>query len=191
MAAKRKFAEPIDWSAPAGPAQTARLGRREKRIVQNLGATLGAVAVGLALFFVFDTSTFVIPSAANAGTLEPGDHVLVINGSSVTRNELIVFHAPLEGSPLVIMRAVAVGGDRINQVGDKLYVNGKVASRPFLPTDTTHRVSEMVIPAGRVYVLGDNRANSLDSRFYGPVSKSDIVGHLVTCYWPISRVGDV
>ncbi len=149
---------------------------------------MAILVAGLALFFTVFTEPFFIPSTANEPTLKPGDHVLVLKGSSVARNELIVFHSPATDR-LVIMRVVAVGKDTVSQQGDNLYVNGRLATRSFLPTNTTYPVPTLIVPAGTVYVLGDNRTDSYDSRGFGPVPDSDIVGHLVFCFWPLSRLG--
>lgn len=148
--------------------------------------TLAVLVAGLVVFLAVATRGFFVPSGANSPTLKPGDHVLALKGSSVARNELIVFHSPVNGR-LVIMRVVAVGGDRLSQQGNDLYVNGRVAARPFLPTPGA--VPTMVVPAGTVYVLGDNRGDAEDSRFYGPVPDSNVVGHLIFRYWPLGRIG--
>lgn len=155
------------------------------------GAVLLAVAIGLTLFFALATETFTIPSEANAPTLKPGDHVLMLKGSSASRDELVVFHSPALYRRLVVMRVVAIGGDTVSQRGDVLYVNGRIAPRSYVPTDTTYSVRSTVVPVGSVYVLGDNRTNAFDSRAFGPLPDSDIVGHLAFCYWPLGRIGSL
>jgi signal peptidase I len=151
-------------------------------------AALAAIAIALTLFFSLATETFVIPSEANRPAISPGDHVLMIKSSKVARNELVVFRAPALDGEQVIMRAVAIGGDRIMQQGNVLYINGKPAHDSYLPS-VSDPISPMTVPQGMMYVLGDNRDNSRDSRSYGPVPTKDVVGHLVLCYWPLSRIG--
>ena len=147
---------------------------------------IAALVVGAFVFVLLALKPFYVPSEANIPTLKPGDRVLVLKGSSASRNELIVFRSPATGRD-TIMRVVAVAHDRINQQGDRLYVNDQLAAHSFVPA--SNEVPSIVVPSGTVYVLGDNRTNAYDSRGFGPVPVSDIVGHVVFCVWPLGRIG--
>ena len=205
--AGRDFNEPIDWTAaPPPPEGTAwsppgapddppgQAPRRRRRLRWVLvGGLIGLVIVLGVGRVVLDTSFkgYFVPSGANTPTLQPGDHVLVRKGSHVGRGDMIVFVSPA-AQRLVIMRVVGVAGDHLSDPDGKVFVNGRAAPDAYLAAGTvTQNVPDMVVPAGAVYVLGDNRGDSADSRAYGPVPTGQIKGRLVFRYWPLSRIGGV
>lgn len=100
------------------------------------------------------------------------------------RSEIVVLRDPLDGG-FAVKRVVAVAGDSVYLSGGHIYVNGEKLDEPYLspgtPTFTSshHRDELFRCRAGQYFVLGDNRGNSLDSRVYGPVSRSDILGLII------------
>jgi signal peptidase I len=93
-----------------------------------------------------------------------------------------------------IKRVVAVGGDRIALRGGHVVRNGRRASEPFAAAcepggGICDFPQEITVPRGSLYLLGDNRGNSDDSRFWGPVPEAWVVGKAVATYWPLSRLG--
>ena len=187
MAAKHDGAEPLVWPGPAHPA---RAPVPDRHTFLGIGAVIVALLVAQFLFLRLKTKSFTIPSFANSPTITRGDHVLMIKNSSVSRGELVVFRHTFEfGTVLVIMRVVAVGGDTVSQRGSSLYVDGSPARRPLL--SGPDQVPTMLIPKGMFYALGDNRGDAADSRAYGPVPKSAVVGHLVMRFWPPGRIGSL
>jgi signal peptidase I len=105
-----------------------------------------------------------------------------------------VHPVPQPDSQTFIKRVVAVGGDRISLNEGHVVRNGRQASEPYIaPCDPVQRGCEfpvtITVPRGYVYVLGDNRGNSDDSRFWGPVPDSWVIGKAVATYWPLGRVG--
>jgi signal peptidase I len=92
-----------------------------------------------------------------------------------------------------IKRVVAVGGDTIAIVHGHAVRNGKMAKEPFATRctgDSTCNLPHAVrVPKGYVYLLGDNRGNSDDSRFWGPVPVSWVIGRAIATYWPPNRIG--
>ncbi|WP_100371853.1 signal peptidase I [Bacillus sp. FJAT-45037] len=112
------------------------------------------------------------------------------------RFDLIVFHATETED--YIKRVIALPGDTVQYVDDRLYINGEYVDEPFL----VERVEEgnrmpytydfaypQVIPEGHVFVLGDNRPYSKDSRMIGPISYESIVGKVDMRFWPITAAG--
>jgi signal peptidase I len=137
---------------------------------------------------------FRIPSESMAPTLQAGDHVLVDKGAlgsdPVERGELAVMHEP-GSDELVLKRIVAVGGDTVGIADGVLVVNGRRPVEPYADPssiDAEYWGPERV-PAGSVFVLGDNRANSVDSRDFGAVPVTSLVGRVVARIWPASRWG--
>ena len=81
---------------------------------------------------------------------------------------------------------MAVAGDRVAISGGKLYVNGVAQNEPYLlEQDFSGEMPETVVPAGDVFVMGDNRNNSGDSRLFGPIATDSIIGEAFVVYWPI------
>ncbi|VEN73091.1 Signal peptidase I [Candidatus Desulfarcum epimagneticum] len=197
-------AGPIEPAAGARPEKTKQKGRFR----ENLEAI--ALAVLLALFirtFVFQA--FKIPSKSMLETLQVGDHILVnkfIYGVKIPftdqtlipisrpgRGDIIVFKFPLDPSIDYIKRVMAVAGDKIEIRNKKVYVNDLPVpdeaaihtSSLFLPR--RDRMAPVVIPKNSVFVMGDNRENSQDSRYWGVVDISMVKGKAFVIYWSWDR----
>jgi len=165
-------------------------------------AVIGAAAVALAfLVQAFVVKPFVIPTPSMADTVLSGDRVFVDRISyhfrGVHRGDVVVFtgHGPI---PL-LKRVVGLPGDRLIIRNDVLYVNGRVADMhtvrrtqgAYEPTEPGPDTAEpwslqrpYTVPAGRYFVMGDNRTNSDDSRYWGTVKRSEILGRAFFVYWP-------
>jgi signal peptidase I len=166
------------------------------------------VAIVLRTFVV---QTFYIPSGSMLPTLQVGDRILVSKLSyhlhGVGRGDIVVFaRPPLEeqacAGPLVndlVKRVVGLPGETISLSRGQVEVNGKVVSEPWLhnqpitfpgPGATSYSLNRpFKVPAGEYFLLGDNRESSCDSRYWGPIPRSLIVGKVVFRIWPITRLG--
>jgi signal peptidase I len=134
---------------------------------------------------------FFIPSESMEPTLVPGDRVLVTKFLykfiKPHRGDVIVFIAP-RGNVDFIKRIIAVGGDTIEQKDGTVYVNGKEEKGDYTITPgDTFSFSSVKIAPGHVFVMGDNRTNSSDSRVIGPIPESSIIGKAFVLYWPLKR----
>lgn len=88
-----------------------------------------------------------------------------------------------------IKRVVALPGETVEASDGQVYVDGRRLIEPYLPPGTfTANLPATTVPPGQVFVLGDNRANSSDSRVFGPVRRSAVVGRAVVTVWPLGRV---
>lgn len=103
------------------------------------------------------------------------------------RNDVIVFRYPLNPSLDYIKRIVAVGGQTVELRFGKLYVDGVPVDEPMV-RPSTGNFSKVTVPKGYVFVMGDNRPVSEDSRIFGPVPESNIKGKAMIVWWPISRI---
>jgi signal peptidase I len=178
----------------------------------SLVAVLLAIVAVLLLAVIPDGgfSTYRVDSSSMEPTLHcaagPGclqlrpDEVLVskfiYDVSSVNRGDIIVFHTPGEASRdwrsiLLIKRVVAVGGDKIAENRGRIFVNNRLLSEPYIrPNYRDHRSFKTVrVPSGTYFVLGDNRERSRDSRDFGPVRRSAIIGKAIAILSPFSRLG--
>jgi signal peptidase I len=157
-----------------------------------------AVAVGLAFAVrAFVLQTYFIPSPSMEPTLLVGDRILVNKLSyhlhGVTRGDIVVFATPPKekSDPTIkdlVKRVIGLPGDTISSSGGRVYINGKPLPEPWLPAGTvTTGIATQRIPPNEYFVMGDNRSDSQDSRFFGPISRSLIVGRVVVRIWPFSR----
>ena len=138
-------------------------------------------------------------------TLEPDQYVLVDKLTprldTYKRGDIVVFSPPDawaqdDGTPF-IKRVIGVGGDKVEVRDGEVYVNGTALVEPYLfanapgdPAEPTVTSQESwIVPAGELFLMGDHRANSEDSRAFGAVPVSQIIGRAWLRYWPINVFG--
>jgi signal peptidase I len=182
---------------------------KKKSVFREYVEAIG-IAILLALFIrTFVVQAFKIPSGSMLPTLLIGDHLLVnkfIYGIKIPfsgkllvpikdpeSGDIIVFKFPRDRSIDYIKRVVGVPGDRIEVKDKKLYRNGKRAEDPHahfssttvLPASVSPKdnFGPVTVPEGKYFVMGDNRDNSSDSRFWGFVDTSDVLGKAFIIYW--------
>jgi signal peptidase I len=165
-------------------------------------AVVALLAVGLRAFAL---QTFFIPTTSMVPTLQKGDRILVLkaffNWHDLHEGDIVVFTRPPRdqcGGPAgedLVKRVIALPGQTIYSSGSTVVVDGRPLAEPYLPrTDPlgpaipgATRADPFRVPRGEFYVLGDNRAASCDSRFWGPVKGSNIVGRVVLLWWRHGR----
>jgi signal peptidase I len=137
---------------------------------------------------IFGAAPFSVPSASMAPTLQPNDIILVQAGQfdkgMPKRNDVVVFVYPEETHVAYLGRVVAIGGDRLEVVGTSLKLNGDVLKEPFAVYELDNmypRTTDAAydVPEGHVFILGDNRDNSMDSRHRGSVRLKNLFGKVV------------
>jgi signal peptidase I len=165
----------------------------------SLTRTLIEVVVIVAAAFViallvqaFIVKPFAIHQVSMRPTLEEGDRILLNRLSYRFREaapgDIVVFRSPVVDGEDLVKRIVAVAGDTVSVSGGKVLVNGAPLDEPYLLERGFGGESpETIIPAGEVFVMGDNRNNSGDSRMFGPISEDAIMGCAFCVYWPIGR----
>lgn len=197
--------------ATAAPAKR----RVSRTVVEWVVLVIAAVVIALVIkTFLFQA--FFIPSASMDPTLKVGDRVLVNKLSydlhDVHRGDIVVFSSePNEqwhraGIDDLVKRVIALPGETITSCGnDELCIDGRVLKESYLPKDVLASepwpdgvpqgcdpkspAGGCTVPAGRYFVMGDNRANSADSRLHGPIKGSSIVGRVFVRIWPPNRIG--
>jgi signal peptidase I len=110
----------------------------------------------------------------------------VSSGPLPPRGALVTFIHPTEPGRVLVKRIVGLEGEDISIVRGRVYVDGTLLDEPYVASLDTRTLTPGRIPLDSVYVLGDNRANSLDSRYFGPVPRSNLLGVVVLRYWPLS-----
>ncbi|HEX8770388.1 MAG TPA: signal peptidase I [Acidimicrobiales bacterium] len=177
------------------PAKPKPSGKRVA--VEWIVILLGAVLVAF-LVKTFLLQAFFIPSESMDPTLKVKDRVLVNKLSydfhDVHRGDIIVFKSPPgeTNSEIkdLIKRVVALPGETVEGHDGHVFINGKPIDDSYLAKGvTTSSFAPQKIPAGDVWVMGDNRGNSKDSRFFGPISEDLIVGRAFIRVWPLTAFG--
>ncbi len=175
------------------------------------GIVVVVVAVLVAVLLrAFVVQTFYIPSGSMEPTLQIGDRILVNKLSydlhSVDRGNIVVFSRPPAedcGGPEVndlVKRVIGLPGEVVSLSGGHVYINGKRLDESWLPASeqgvttpgpagTSYSlIRPFKVPANDYFVMGDNRTDSCDSRYWGPISKSLIVGKVELRVWPLSSI---
>lgn len=176
------------------------------------------IAVLLALFIrTFVIQAFKIPSGSMKSTLLIGDHILVnkfiygirlpfgnkelLHISDPKRQDIVVFRYPVDPSKDFIKRVIGLPGDTVRIQDKKIYVNEEILEEPYavhsdnriLPAGVSPRdnMSPIAVPEGNLFVMGDNRDESYDSRFWKFVDMSELKGKAFVIYWSWNREGEV
>lgn len=165
-------------------------------------------AIGIAIILAFLIRTYIFaPIVVDGESMMPTlqDHERIVltkfgtSIDSIDRFDIVVFHATEDKD--YIKRVIGLPGDHIEYKDDTLYINGKKYDEPYLeeykelmagePLTGSFKLEEvsgsMTVPENQLFVMGDNRQNSLDSREIGPVSVDEIVGKANLVYWPIKE----
>ncbi len=208
--------EPLDddsGSAPPDPdapviAPERPLKSTSKTVIEWIVLIASALVIALVVkAFLFQA--FYIPSDSMVPTLKTNDRVIVNKLSyhmhPVHRGDVIVFTTPkdADGKPVdptikdLVKRVIALPGETVSEKNGHVLVNGKAIDESYLPAGTVSDCTQFKadcfpsgpLPADRYWVMGDNRAGSRDSRSFGAIKKSEIVGRVFLRIWPLNRLG--
>lgn|GEM_PF-1568638 len=149
---------------------------------------------------------FFIPSVSMAPTLLVGDRILVdklaYTWADPERGDIVVFRTPggvAARYPDLVKRIIGLPGDVVGTDDGRVTIDGRLLAEPWLPrpvpptepvsgTGPYGLESPYRVPVGEYYVMGDNRTDSEDSRYFGPVPRSAMVGRMVAKLWPVGRL---
>ncbi len=173
----------------------------EKSVIRQYAEAF-IIAIVLALVIrTFVVQAFKIPSGSMLPTLQIGDHILVNKFiywfTDPQRDDIIVFKFPQDEGRDFIKRVVALPGEKVEVLGKQVYVNDKPLREPFAvhmdrsiqesPISPRDNFSPVVVPPGQLFMMGDNRDYSMDSRFWGFLDKKKIKGKAFIIYWSWDR----
>jgi signal peptidase I len=105
------------------------------------------------------------------------------------RRDVVVLKDPGGGPIPLIKRVVGLPGERVTVAQGKVYIDGKLLDEPYLAQDTEGASRSWIVPPLNIFVMGDNRNNSRDSRYFGPIPLDSVLGHAVFRYWPLNNAG--
>ena len=104
------------------------------------------------------------------------------------RGAIVTFVHPSEPSRVLVKRVIGVPGEEIEISHGQVFVDGMPLDEPYTAIRDSRSFAPRRVPPGAVYLLGDNRANSFDSRYFGPVPRSHLIGVVVLRYWPLTEL---
>lgn len=171
--------------------------KSEKSVVRQYAEAI-IIAVLLALAIrSFVIQAFKIPSGSMLQTLQIGDHILVNKFlywfTDFQRGDIIVFKYPQDEGRDFIKRIVALPGERVEIQNKQVYVNDKPLTEPYVvhldpavfenPASSRDSFGPIVVPPGQLFMMGDNRDFSMDSRFWGFLDMQKVKGKAVIVYW--------
>ncbi|MGI2327211.1 signal peptidase I [Planococcus sp. YIM B11945] len=180
-------------------------GKKKNEVWEWSKALLIAFGLAAIIRFFFFTP-IVVDGESMMPTLEHGDRMIVnkigYNVGEPDRFDIIVFHAPEEKD--YIKRVIGLPGDHIAYEDDQLFINGEPVEEPYLDEykkgvtgtlteDFTleEKIGQSTIPEGYIFVMGDNRRASKDSRMIGAVKIDEVIGSTSFVFWPMAEAGIV
>jgi signal peptidase I len=200
MSEKPSYEEQFDTTI----SRRSRRERRNNASKKSGGGVLEFLIILLVSFVLvfgfvrpFVVEAFWIPSASMVPTLKYGDRVLVnkfiYRFTEPQRGDIIVFKSVEGDGQDLIKRVVGVPGDEIAVRRGKLFVNGEPQKEPYVNKKYPDRsfYAPTTVPKDHVFAMGDNRANSQDSRIFGPVPEKNIEGEAFLRFWPPDRIGSL
>jgi len=164
--------------------------------LEVIGIFLGAIIIAWVIQ-AYLVKPFQIPSESMVPTIDPGDRILVNRLSyrvgDIQRGDVVVFKAPFDQETDFVKRVIAVAGDTIEIVRGNVIVNGEPQIEDYTNTASIDISSfaRQIVPEGNVFVMGDNRSNSKDGRYWDPpwLPVEYIIGKAFFTYWPPGRMG--
>ena len=188
----------LPYAESVRPAEATGSGLRSlvEWVVIIAVALIGALIIRTVLF-----QAFFIPSESMKPTLKVHDRILVnklsYHAHAVHRGDIVVFkRSALKGTQEsqikdLVKRVVGLPGDTVSTTPDgKVLINDHQLDEPYVHGQpTVPGIPPVVIPAHHLWVMGDNRTNSADSRYFGPIDQSQIVGRAFILIWPIPDFG--
>lgn len=172
------------------------------RSALSLVLTLALIVLAAWALRTFVFQAYTVPSGSMEDTIMTGDNVfsekITYYTSDPQPGDIVTFQDPEIPSRTLIKRVIATGGQTVQLIDGKVYVDGQELDEPY--TDGKESwplvssfgspvVYPYTVPEGELWVMGDNRTNSQDSRYFGSIPISSVTGKAVFIYWPINSIG--
>ena len=166
------------------------------KLIEGIKTFLFALTFTLLITFLIKPT--IVKNYSMSPTLEENDFVIInrqVHNKTPQKGDIVVFKSPLktpEGiKKLLIKRIIAVAGDDITIEKGKVYINGMLILEDYVKESYTQGELSLIVPEGKVFVMGDNRSNSLDSRdkVLGLIDLTDIIGKALIRLYPFDRLG--
>lgn len=168
---------------------------KTKKMIYEWVRTLAFVAVFSLAFRGFVAEARFIPSESMEPTLHIGDKLYVekitYKVSDIKRGDIVVFEAPEASNhdEDMIKRVIGLPGETFEIKSGIVYVNGEALDEPYEAEKPRNDFEKITVPENHLFVLGDNRNNSLDSRYWGALPIENVIGKAFVRYYPLSQAG--
>ncbi len=155
------------------------------------------LVIVIALLISFLIKPIIVKGSSMYPTLENDDYLIISKQAykigEPERGDIVVFpHEEGYGDdPLYIKRVIALPGDHLEIEDGKVYINGDLQQEDYINGNFTEGDIDYVIPEDEIYVMGDNRGNSSDSRAFGTVDIEDVTGEVLVRLYPFNKIGIV
>ena len=140
---------------------------------------------------------YAVPSPSMSPTLRTGDHIIVtpyrlpFPDTTPARGDVIVFHSPQNPDELMVKRVIGGPGDVVESRNGRVSIRGHALAEPYIVRETiTGPIEPQIVPADCFFVMGDNRGDSFDSRSWGTLSRSMVVGRVRMVLWSAEEPGE-
>ncbi|MDR0459591.1 MAG: signal peptidase I [Coriobacteriales bacterium] len=183
------------------------LERRKRSVFQEILSFVTTIAVVVCLtaalkLFIIDVYT--VPTGSMSPTIAIDDHIIAEKitrlFSPIEQSDIVTFIDPNHGDRILVKRVIAVGGQTVDLRGGIVYVDGVALDEPYTYGRPSHALNTMpgveisypyLVPEGSIWVMGDNRTDSLDSRYFGPISEKQVTGKSFLVLWPLNHFGNL
>lgn len=166
--------------------------KRKKPMLRELLETVISAGIIAFIIITFIGQVTVVRGASMEPTLHDRERLIANKISyrfeSPERNEIIIFKPPIGIKRNYIKRIIGISGDKIEIVDGKIYVNDQALEEPYVKYRSYEDMPPTIIPADSFFVLGDNRPNSSDSRYWGFVPRKNVVGKAWVVFWPLNKI---
>ncbi len=166
--------------------------KRKKSMIRELLETVISAGIIAFIIITFIGQVTVVRGASMEPTLHDRERLIANKISyrfeSPERNEIIIFKPPIGIKRNYIKRIIGIPDDKIEIVNGKIYVNDQVLKEPYVKYRSNENMPPTIVPADSFFVLGDNRPNSSDSRYWGFVPRKNVVGKAWVVFWPLNKI---
>lgn len=162
-----------------------------------------AVAVAIAFFIrTFVAEVYEVPTGSMLNTIQLGDRLVGEKltyrfGGTPQVGDVVTFTSPQNPDTLLVKRVIATAGQTVDLRDGAVYVDGQLMDEPYTEGKPTYSLADRTgaviqkypytVPEGHIFVMGDNRTNSLDSRYFGAVSVSTVTSKAMFIFWPFDH----
>ena len=164
----------------------------KKSMIRELLETVISAGVIAFIIITFIGQVTVVQGASMESTLHNNERLIAnkigYRFESPKRGEIIIFRPPLDTKRNYIKRVIGIPGDKIQIVEGKIYLNDKVLKESYIEFNSYENMPNLVVPENSYFVLGDNRPNSSDSRYWGFVPRKNVVGKAWVIFWPLNKI---
>lgn len=170
--------------------------------VMDILETVVFIASIFLVFYLFIVQPNQVKGASMENTFHSGEYIFTSKVSykfaPIKKGDVVIFKSPKNNDIELIKRVIALPGDTISIQNERVYVNGRQIEEPYIksptnliPGGSVIEGAQITIPEGSMFVMGDNRGASSDSREFGPVPETLLIGQVIYRYFPFDTMGAI